>query len=226
MSKSVEADIDIFDTTKPRIFSPHPLYDNFGKAVGRTEALAKLGLDGRYRYLLFFGLIRDYKGLDWLLEAFANERLKDTNLRLIVAGEFYTDGEKYLGQARQLGIDDRIIWHTEFVPDSEVRYFFSAADLVVQPYKTATQSGVTQIAYHFERPMLVTNVGGLAEIVPDGRVGYVVEPRPNAVADAIVDFAKTPEGSRFVGGIREEKKKDSWQRMTAAIVEVMRSIVR
>lgn len=218
MSQSVLSDTETFDKKKPKIFSPHPLYDNFGLHVTREEAVRHLNLDPSMRYILFFGLIRDYKGLDWLLKAFADKRLTDTNIRLIVAGEFYNNAEQYEMLERELGIQDRIIWHREFVPDEEVRYFFSAADLIAQPYKSATQSGVTQIAYHFERPMLVTNVGGLAEIVPDGKVGYVVEPDIEAIADALVDWATTDKTEHFAQGLKEEKLKYSWGKMTQAVV--------
>ena len=219
MSKSVLSDIDIFDRKKPRVFSPHPLYDNFGEAVSRYVACSKLNIDPNNKYLLFFGLIRDYKGLDWLLEAFAKSDVcKCKDVKLIVAGEFYNDGEKYIEQAKSLGIEDSIIWHTEFVPDSEVRYFFGAADLIVQPYKTATQSGVTQIAYHFEKPMLVTSVGGLAEIVPDGKVGYAVDPDVDSISEALTDFC-TKEHN-FNNGIKEEKQKYSWQVMSQKLQEL------
>lgn len=215
MSESVLADIDKFDTVKPRVFSPHPIYDNFGEPVSREEACRHLGLNPEDRILLSFGLIRDYKGLDWLLEAFAALKKRD-GVKLVVAGEFYADGEKYHKLARDLGIDDEVVWRTEFVPDSEVKYYFCAADLVVQPYKTATQSGVTQIAYHFEKPMLVTRVGGLPEIVPDGKVGYAVEPSPAAITAALEKFLK--DSPDFSESIKEEKQKYSWEKMAEAII--------
>ena len=228
MSQSVLGDVDRFKVNigKPRVFSPHPLYDNFGEPVSREEGCRYLGLDPACRYFLFFGLIRDYKGLDWLLEAFAaflRERTSDPQAtddwRLIVAGEFYSNGAKYLDQARALGISDRVVWKTEFVPDHEVRYYFAAADLIAQPYKSATQSGVTQIAYHFQKPMLVTRVGGLAEIVPDGRVGYVVEPEPRAIAAALQAFAaRQPD---FSAGLAAEKEKYSWSVFTQRLISLM-----
>jgi glycosyltransferase involved in cell wall biosynthesis len=221
MSKSVLADVDLFDRKKPRRFCPHPLFDHFGEAVGREEACRTLGLAPHYRYLLFFGFIRDYKGLDWLLTAFADARLRDKNLRLLVAGEFYNNEQQYRDLVAQLGIDDEIVWRTEFIADSQVRYYFGAADLIVQPYKTATQSGVTQVAYHFEKPMLVTRVGGLPEIVPDGRVGYAVEPNPTAIADALVDFVTVDHSETFAAGIREEKAKYAWSNMSRAVLEVL-----
>lgn len=212
LSKSVMADIGKVDRVKPRCVCPHPLYDNFGEAVSREEACRHLNLDPADRYILFFGLIRDYKGLDLLLEAYSKVSDK---AKLIVAGEFYSDPVKYHSLAESLGIDDKVIWRTGFVPDSEVRYYFCAANLVAQTYKTASQSGVTQIAYHFEKPMLVTNVGGLAEIVPDKKVGYAVDPTPEAIAEALSDFLdKSPD---FTEGIRSEKNKYSWVRMAEAV---------
>ena len=213
LSQSVCDDVHQFRPSMPTVASPHPLYDNFGAPVDRAEACAHLGLDPQYRYLLFFGLIRDYKGLDWLLRAFAQVQAPD--MRLIVAGEFYSHGDQYMQLAEELHLGDRVIWKTQFVPDDEVRFFFGAADLVVQPYKSATQSGVTQIAYHFEKPMLVTCVGGLSEIVPDGKVGYAVQPDVEAIAAALSHFQSHPQ--TFSEGIKEEKKKYSWSVMSEAI---------
>ncbi len=219
LSQSVLAEAVRIAPGLPAVFSPHPLYDHFGFPVDRNSACRHLGLDPDRRYYLFFGLIRDYKGLDWLLEAWADPRLRNQNISLVIAGEFYGDGEKYRAQAKRLGLNDRIVWHTSFISEGEVRYYFSAADFIVQPYKSATQSGVTQIAYHFERPMLVTRVGGLPEIVPDGRCGYVVEPNPKSIADAMVDFAqRNPD---FTDGLREEKQKYSWEKMSSAIQKLL-----
>ena len=195
---------------------PHPLYDNFGQPVPQAEAQQQLGLNPDYRYLLFFGFIRDYKGLDLLMHAFADPRLRHYRVKLIVAGEFYNNAEQYAQLEKQLGLEGEIVWHTQFIPNDQVRIYFSAADLIVQPYKTATQSGVTQVAYHFSKPMLVTNVGGLAEIVPHGKVGYVTPVDAKAVADALVDFCSDDNKLRFAQNIETEKKKYAWSRMTEA----------
>lgn len=206
LSQSVCDDVRRFVPAMATVASPHPLYDNFGIPVTHDEACQALGLDASQRYLLFFGLIRDYKGLDLLFDALA--QCPDLPHKLIVAGEFYSGEERYRAQANELGLNDRIIWRNEFVPDSQVRYYFGAADLVVQPYKTATQSGVTQIAYHFQKPMLVTRVGGLPEIVPHGKVGYVADPDPEALAQALQRFhAEIPD---FSQGLAEEKRKYGW----------------
>ena len=221
MSQSVLDDLRLFDKKKPAALCPHPLFDNFGEKVSRDEALRFLNMEPECRYMLFFGIIRDYKGLDLLLEAFADERFKSKNVKLIVAGEFYNGGEQYHELERKLGLEGRIIWHTEFVPDSQVKYFFNAADIVVQPYKSATQSGVTQIAYHFERPMLVTDVGGLKEMVPDGKVGYVTDCDSGKIADALVDFFDSQRMNEFETNVAEEKKKYSWSRMVETITKMM-----
>ena len=217
MSDSVAADLRLFDKNKPLQICPHPLYDNFGETIPKDEAKARLGIPQEQTVLLFFGFIRDYKGLDLLMRAYSDSRIDKQKVRLVVAGEFYNNSQKYIDLEEELGLKGLIDWRTEFIPDDEVATFFSAADLVVQPYKSATQSGVTQIAYHFEKPMLVTRVGGLAEIVPDGKVGYVTEVDEKAVANALVDFCESADNDRFTEGIREEKKKYSWSRMTHTI---------
>ena len=221
MSHSVLTEIDIFDKQKPRIFSPHPLYDNFGEKVSRKDAIEKLELDKNTRYILFFGFIRNYKGLDLLLEAFSDKRFRQKNIQLLVAGEFYNNSEQYFALEKQLNLQGQIVWRTNFIPDSEVRFYFAAADIVVQPYKAATQSGVTQIAYHFEKPMLVTNVGGLAEIVPNGKVGYVVEPFAEAVADAMIDFFENNRLNDFTENSVKEKEKYSWGKITESIEKLL-----
>lgn len=222
LSRSVLDDIDRFDPQRkrPRTYSPHPLYDHYGEPMTREEALRLIGLPTDRRYVLFFGFIRDYKGLDLLLDAMADERLEQRDVRLIVAGEFYGDPKPYLDQLSRLDLGGRVALHTEFIPDHEVNRYFCAADIVAQPYKTATQSGVSQIAYHFERPMVVTRVGGLPEIVPDGKAGYVVDPEPQAIADAIVRFYDEGAADRLTEGVRDEKRKYAWSNLTAAIAQL------
>jgi glycosyltransferase involved in cell wall biosynthesis len=222
LSRSVLADIDRFDPKqrRPRTYSPHPVYDHYGSALPAAEARRLVGLPAEGRYVLFFGFIRDYKGLDLLLEAMADERLEKMGVRLVVAGEFYGDPKPYHNQIARLDIGSRVALHTDFIPDHEVNRYFCAADLVVQPYKSATQSGVSQIAYHFEKPMVVTRVGGLPEIVPDGRCGFVVDPEPQAIADAIVRYFEEGWHDRLVEGVRAERAKYGWDRMTAAITSV------
>ena len=224
MSKSVYDDLKSLNDKKPCLLSPHPIYDNFGTAVSREEAIGSLGLDPSAKYMLFFGFIRDYKGLDILLKAIADERIKNSDIKLIVAGEFYNNSEKYFEMEKQLGLEGKIIWRTDFIADEQVKNYFCASDIIVQPYKTATQSGVTQIAYHFEKPMLVTNVGGLPEIVPNGKVGYSVEPEAKVIADAISDFYCNGRYAEFVENIKEEKKKYSWDRMLENVDKAMEQV--
>ena len=222
LSRSVLEDLNVFDPKglKPRTFSPHPLYDHYGATLGRKEALDLIGLRENQRYVLFFGFIREYKGLDLLLDAMADERMEKLGVKLIVAGEFYGDPKPYKELISRHDIGDRVVLHTEFIPDHEVNRYFCAADLVVQPYKNATQSGVSQIAYHFEKPMVVTNVGGLPEIVPDGKAGFVVKPDSQEIADAIVRYFEEDWQQRLTEGVREEKKKYAWDKMTAAIASL------
>jgi glycosyltransferase involved in cell wall biosynthesis len=196
------------------------LYDHYGDREDRTLALSSLYLDDRYNYLLFFGLIREYKGLDLLLKAMGDERIDNYPVKLIVAGEFYEKKEPYLQLIDDYKINDKVIICDKYIPDEEVKNFFNLADMVVQPYRSATQSGVTQVAYHFEKPMLVTDVGGLREIVPNGKVGYVVEPQPAKIADAICDFYDNNRKETFEENIIEEKKKYEWSKMTATIMKL------
>lgn len=223
LSQSVVGEVARLDKRgKPKAWAPHPIYDHYGPREPRETALRHLDLDEGYRYLLFFGLVRAYKGLDWLIEAFADERLAAYPLKLIVAGEFYDDKAPYMEKIQSLGLQDRIIVDDRFVPDGQVKDYFNAADIVVQPYKSATQSGVTQVAYHFEKPMLVTNVGGLDEIVPNGKVGYAVNPDPKSIADALVDFFANQREAEFIANIAVEKQKYSWSRMSTTIKNVLK----
>ena len=220
MSEQVHSELRAYSDA-PALFSPHPLFENFGERVERSEACVRLGLDPANRYVLFFGLIRDYKGLDLLLDAWAQLRRagRTEGRRLIVAG-FYTAREPYLNRIADNGLQDEVLLHDRFIPDDDVKYYFSAADFVVQPYKTATQSGVTQIAYQFCVPMVVTKVGGLAEIVPDGRVGYVCEPTPEGVAGAIERMYEGDTLQRFRENCVEERRRFSWEEMCSRITEL------
>ena len=172
---------------------------------------------------MFFGLIRDYKGLDTLLDAWSEFRRK--GIKLLIAGEFYASRDKYIAHIERLGLKDEVILHDFFVPDSDVRYYFSAADCVVLPYKTATQSGVTQICYNFCTPVIVTRVGGLAEIVPDGVVGYVCDPTAAGVRDALERIFEGDRIAQFAHNMIEERKRFSWSTMCDEIEAVYRSLV-
>jgi len=224
MSKSVLTDAVSFRKNLPTGYCPHPIFDNYGDKLTFQEAKQKLKLEPEIRYLLFFGFIRDYKGLDLLINAFGDERLRKFPVKLLVAGEYYSSPESYLKLIAEKKLEDFIELRTDFIPDDEVRLYFSAADMVVQPYKSATQSGVTQIGYHFNKPMLVTNVGGLSEIIPDGKIGYVVEPASQQIADALVDFYENNRMAEFEANMVEEKKKFSWLNMANKFLNVYSKI--
>lgn len=223
MSKSVFDDIALFNKTTPRSLCFHPLFDNFGEKIEKAQAQEVLGLNSKEINILFFGLVRDYKGLDFLIKALSDARLKDYPLHLTVAGEFYESQSKYDEIISQLGLKNITI-HNKFIANEEVKNYFCACDLVVLPYKTATQSGVTQIAFHFEKPMLVTDVGGLAEIVKHGKSGFVCQPNVESLADSLYEFCKNK--TDFSESIIEEKKKFSWANMTKSIRELHNKILR
>ena len=214
MSEQVHTELKAY-TDVPMRFSPHPMFEHFGERVERTEACRKLGIDPMQRYAMFFGLIRDYKGLDTLLEAWS--RFRREGYKLLVVGEFYASRDRYIELIEHLELKDDVVLHDFFVPDEDVRYYFSAADCVVLPYKTATQSGVTQICYNFSTPVIVTRVGGLAEIVPDGRVGFVAEPTVEGVREAIERIFEGDTIEQFSRNMLEERKRFSWATMCDTI---------
>ena len=226
MSKKVLQDLREFPLRKPvakTAYHAHPLYDNFGSVVERNEACKKLGLDETKRYILFFGFIRNYKGLDLLLEAMALLPDHLQHVHLLVAGEYYEDKAPYeeIIKKRQLG--QRIDLHTKFIPNDDVRLYFSAADIVAQPYRNATQSGVSQVAYHFETPMIITNVGGLSELVPHGEAGWVCEPTAESLAHAITSMYEGDQLEHIRKSIKELKKQFSWPSMVHALESVTHS---
>jgi glycosyltransferase involved in cell wall biosynthesis len=215
MSEKVMKDLKEF-TTKTARQVVHPLYDNFGEALPKQAAREHLGLPINEKIVLFFGFIRKYKGLDILLEAMSQPSIKQSGIKLLVAGEFYEDRKAYDEIIASKNLSSQLILKTDFIPDSEVRYYLSAADFVIQPYRNATQSGVTPLAYHFEKPMLVTNVGGLPDLVPDGKVGLVSEPNAESIADKILELYQLGEED-FLPQLREEKKKYSWSNLTSTV---------
>lgn len=221
LSDSVVHDIDQLDKKdRPKTFSPHPIYDHYGERMSKAEACKALGLDASKDYMLFFGLVRAYKGLDLLLDAFAQIKDQLPDLQLIIAGEFYEDEDKYRSQIATNELTDRVILRNEFIPDGDLRKYFGAADLIVQPYKTATQSGVTQVAFHFEKPMLVTNVGGLGEIVHDHKMGYACEPTAEAIAADLTDYFEKKRQAAYTVYLQKEKTKYAWSNMTRAFLKI------
>ena len=216
MSEKVMSDLRSIEKSKPAQLVAHPIYDNFGAAIAKDVAREKLGIDKKDKVILFFGFIRKYKGLDILLEAMADGGIKEAGIKLLVAGEFYEDEKVYQEQIDRLGIRSQLIMRTQFIPDSEVVLYFCAADVVIQPYRNATQSGVTPLAYHYEKPMIVTNVGGLPAMVPDRKSGLVAAVQPMAIASAILEFYELGE-EFFIPHLRSEKQKLSWSKLVETI---------
>lgn len=225
MSEKVLADLKEFVKDKPAQFVAHPLYDNFGEKIDKGEARNHLKIFGDVHIILFFGFIRKYKGLDILLNAFKilQQEYGIGNLRLLIAGEFYEDEKNYQDLLNDPAIKNQLIVHTQFIADSEVKYYLCAADCVIQPYRSATQSGVTPLAYHFEVPMIVTNVGGLPSLVPNYKVGLIAEPNPRSIAEKIVEYFSIGE-AHFLSYLRNEKKKYSWKVMTEAILNLQNDV--
>ena len=221
LSASVLDDLLKFTKSKNKKFIPHPIYDTFGDKLDKEKAKHNLSLNSEDKYLLFFGFVRKYKGLDLMLKAMSDKRIKDLGIKLIVAGEFYDNIDDYMNLIDELDIKSSIILKSDFIPESDVKNYFCASDMITQTYRTATQSGVTQIAYHFERPMLVTDVGGLAEIVPNNKVGYVTSQNPSEIADAIVDFYVNEREEKFEKNAATEKSKFSWQNLINGIEELI-----
>ena len=221
LSASVLEDLTHFTKSKNKKFTPHPIYDTFGEKIDKSVAKKNLELNINDKYLLFFGFVRKYKGLDLMLHAMSDQRIKDLGVKLIVAGEFYDNIDFYLDLINQLDIDSNIILKSDFIDERDVKNYFCASDMITQTYRTATQSGVTQIAYHFERPMLVTDVGGLAEIVPHKKVGYVTTQEPKIIADAIVDFYTNNRELDFEKNTKTEKLKFSWQNLIHTIEDLV-----
>lgn len=222
LSRSVADDIRQFvKKDSPIEFIPHPVYDSYGPLIPKSKARQELKLQQEGHYLLFFGFIREYKGLDLLLKAMADPRIKAAGIKAIVAGEFYSDPKPYEDLIEELDIANQLELHTDYIPKDKVGQFFGAANLVVQPYKTATQSGISQLAYHFELPMIVSNVGGLPEIVKDGKAGYVVERDPKALADAILRYFEEDRETEFRAFVQQEKKRFSWNKMVEQMKEMV-----
>ena len=223
MSENVMNDLRTFTSIKPARLMLHPLYDNFGDIIPKNEAREFLKIPTEQKIILFFGFIRNYKGLDILLNSMADDRIKEQNISLLIAGEFYQDRNIYMDLISKLGIQKNIILHTNFINDSEVKYYCCAADLIVQPYRNATQSGVTPLAYHFEKPMVVTNVGALPKMVIDGKTGLIAEPNHISIADKIINYFNLGE-EYFKKNIQQEKLKYSWHIFKDSILNLYSDI--
>jgi glycosyltransferase involved in cell wall biosynthesis len=220
MSEQVLSDLKGIKPAMPAKFVAHPLYDNFGEKIDQSSARKIVNIDEHISIVLFFGFIRKYKGLDILFESISllkKSSYLNGQIKFLIAGEFYEDRKSYDDLITKLGIEDDLILRTDFIPDSEVKNYLCASDVVIQPYRSATQSGVTPLAYHFEVPMIVTNVGGLPALVPHEKVGLVSEPDALSISKTIQQFfAENP--NRFLPGLIEEKKKYSWDVMANEIM--------
>ncbi|MES2627336.1 MAG: glycosyltransferase [Bacteroidota bacterium] len=217
LSESVKDDLLKLRPDANCIVLPHPLYDHFGAKTDKAAAIKALGLPEDKKLLLYFGYIRDYKGLDLLIEAMSK---LDDSYHLVLAGESYGDFTKYSDQITQLGVDHRITRLTRYIPDQEVALLFSAADACILPYKSATQSGVTAIALHFEIPLIVTNVGGLKELVFHEKTGLLVEqPTAEHIVKQIHNFYDNHQHTDFASNIRELKEALSWGTFADKLVE-------
>lgn len=224
MSSIVKDDLWKLAPNVPCLLKQHPLYNHFGKKKKRSDVLKHYNLDTNKKTLLFFGFIREYKGLDLLLEAFSK---LDDSYQLIIAGESYTDFSKYENLIHKSSNKERILLLNRYVADEEVAGLFSCADVCVQPYRSATQSGITAVSYHFEVPMIVTNVGGLKEDVRHEKTGLIVdEINPKAIKDAIVHYFTKEKKEIFQEGIRALQKELSWDGFCKDVLEFVSKIER
>ena len=219
LSKKVEDELLSFVPEAKYKYSPHPIYSIFGDAPSQKQAKAELNISTK-KVLMFFGLIREYKGLDILIHAMEEIKDKLENFTLLIVGECYGDEKKYTDLINNAGITDNVQCHFSFIPDNEVGKYFSASDVIVLPYKTASQSGIVQIAYHYDTPVIVSNVGGLPEIVDEGKTGFCVEPNPGSFADAIRSFYSIEDKESFRSNIAEYKKRFSWDAMVKTVEEL------
>ncbi|HQY19325.1 MAG TPA: glycosyltransferase [Ignavibacteria bacterium] len=224
-SKSVEEDLKKFIKGKPYKYTPHPIYNIFGDPISKEEAVKNINKDFNIdligkKVILFFGYIRKYKGLKYLIDAMP-EILKSIDVTLLIVGEFYEDEKITHDHINSLGLEKNIHVVSDYIPNEKVRYFFCSSDVVVLPYIDATQSGITQIAYYYDKPVIATDVGGLSEAVHDGETGFLIKPKdPKSVAKAVIKFYKEDLENKFSENAKDEKKKYEWGRMTEAIEEL------
>ena len=224
MSDKVKLDLLSYLPEAKYLHIPHPVYDHFGEKCSKIDALKKLNLENfaYKKIVLFFGIIRDYKGLDLLLEAFS---LLDDSFHLIVAGEVYGSFEKYDSIISEHQLKDKVSLFNNYIGDEEVKFFFSAADVGVLPYKSATQSGITSIANHFELPLIATNVGGLAETILHQKTGLIVDKvAPDALAEALASFFKSNQQIMFQSAIRQINTENTWEKFGVKLLEFYRQL--
>ncbi len=222
LSEKVRDDLHMLKPEIPCIVLPHPLYDHFGARADKQAAIKELGLPEGKKLMLYFGYIRDYKGLDLLIESMS--KLDDSH-HLILAGESYSSFDKYTQLIEQFGVKDKITVINRYIPDREVTLLFSAADVCVLSYKSATQSGVTAIALHFEIPLIVTNVGGLKELVFHEKTGLLVqEPKVDQIVEQIHNFYNNHTNTDFGANIRELKAELSWEVFADKLIDFSKQL--
>ncbi len=219
MSEQVKCDLEKLGIRKETVLLPHPLFDHFGDKADRLVAREALKLDPQQGILLFFGFIRHYKGVDLLLEAMTDPRIKALGYQLIIAGEFYEDEKPYRQYIQDHDLEGTVRIDNQFIPESHIAWYFSAADVLVQPYRHATQSGVTPLAMHFDLPMIVTDAGGLKEMVADGVTGLVVGQQPASIAEGILQYFALGK-DHFSQNIPAYKGLYSWNRLATALLEI------
>ncbi len=227
-SSAVERDLKIVKPDAKYVRLEHPVYEIFGKTLPINDVRAKLGIADDAQVLLFFGFIRKYKGLDIILRAMPELIKKYPKLVLVVAGESYSGEDDFRALIKELAIPDaNLKLFTDYIPNDDVPLYFSAANVAVLPYRSATQSGIVQIAYNFDLPVIATDVGGLAEIVIDGVCGLIApQPTPEAVAKEIVNYFDNNLESKLREGVREEKKKYSWESFAEGVEQIVTSQTR
>jgi D-inositol-3-phosphate glycosyltransferase len=221
MSNKVTEEIKALNKkNRPIVFSPHPIYDLFGKGTEKKLALLQLGLNPNYEYVLFFGAIKESKGLDLLIEAFADERVRQLPVKLLVVGDFNNNKEFYTDIMYENRLKNNIIFVDEYVPNHVVSLYFSACSIVGQPYREVNQSGILQVAYHFDKPILITNIAQCGINIPHQRVGYVINPSIREIANSLVDFFENNREEEMVNNVKIEKKKFMWNNMTEAMIQL------
>lgn len=222
MSKKVEQDLIKLKPDAKYKLVKHPIYTNFGIPLSKQVAKKNLNITEE-KVILYFGYIRKYKGIKYLIRAIP-KILENLDVKTIIAGEFYDSREPYIKEIKKTGKEDKIMLVDSFIPDDKVNIYFSAADLAVLPYTSATQSGIVQIAMNYNLPCLVTNVGGLPEVVKHGKNGFLVPPEnSDAIAQAVIDFYKVVNRHRMVENVKDQKLKYGWNQIENSMLELYSS---
>jgi len=223
LSESVKLNLEKKVDSSKVSYSPHPIYDHYGDIMQKKEACKTLELDPAFRYMLFFGFIKAYKGLDLLLESLEKEYLKKNQIKLIIAGDVYGNDSIYKDIIIKKQLEEHIIFHKRYIPKDIVKAYFSVCELVVQTYHTATQSGITQIALHFEKPILVTDVGGLSEFVIPDETGYIIPKQTHMIMQTIRQHFNKVDLSKMALKLRQEKSKYQWKPFTEQLIKFANS---